>query len=266
MPVAGAPVAAHFLTGLVTHLDEVRVREQLAYLERVAPGAQFVICYGGPRETYEALGLENSVFVADPSLRSRSTKGQTYNEVLQALLDGFVEPRPAVELIYLMEFDQVILRPGFEDELSRLSRLSDAGLFAKWASPRNDTNWPHFLAARDDARLNAFFERVSVRRDPATRLGCLGTGMLFRRAVLEAFCAASRDAPHAYLELFVPSLVHHLGYEVADIDAMSDLYDHVRWLPEFTFGEVQNLRRVGATFVHPFKQVDALRALADAPG
>jgi hypothetical protein len=56
--------------------------------------------------------------------------------------------------------------------------------------------------------------------------------MLFRRDTLEAFASVT-DAPHAYLELFVPTVVYHLGFDVAD---------------------------------HPFKALDALDAVRAAPG
>jgi hypothetical protein len=88
--------------------------------------------------------------------------------------------------------------------------------------------------------------------------------MLFTRDALAAFHAATRDAPHAYLELFVPTVVHHLGFEVADVDRLGDLYATVRWRPEFEVDEAIAAKRAGRAFVHPFKRIDALERIAAA--
>jgi hypothetical protein len=151
----------------------------------------------------------------------------------------------------------LILSPRFEQELEALADRSDAGLFAKCVSTRNDTNCPHFTRSRQDDGLNRFFEEISQRDDPTVRWGCLGDGMLIRRDALQAVAAVS-DPPHGYMEMFIPSLVHHLGFELLDVDAISDLYTQLRWRPAFTVKEALAAKRAERTFMHPFKSVDAL--------
>ena len=138
-----------------------------------------------------------------------------------------------------------------------MAERSDAGLFGKCVSPRNDSNWSHFARSRHDERLNRFFEQISCRDDPAVRWGCLGDGMLFRRDALEAV-ATVPDPPHAFMELFIPSLVYHLGFELMDVDAISDLYTGLRWRPEFTVTDALAAKRAARSFLHPFKSVEAL--------
>jgi hypothetical protein len=167
--------------------------------------------------------------------------------------------------VYFIEYDQLVLRGNFEDDLRALAESSPAGLFGKYASERRDSNWAHLTRYRGDERLTRFFSRISCREDHSQRWGCLGTGMLFRRAALEAFCSVE-DAPHAYLELFIPTVVHHLGFEVADVDAMGDLYAGVRWRPPFTVEEAISAKAAGRAFAHPFKELDALERVRQAPG
>jgi hypothetical protein len=81
--------------------------------------------------------------------------------------------------------------------------------------------------------------------------------MLLRRDALEAVAAVS-DPPHGYMEIFVPSLVYHLGFELMDVDAISDLYTELRWRPDFTVKEALAAKRAERSFMHPFKKVDAL--------
>jgi hypothetical protein len=251
------------LTVVITHLDAERAMRQLAYLRALAPEARFVLCHGGEREEFERLDTGDKVFVADPALRGPNNQ-QGYNELLPAVYERFVRDEPEVELAYVVEYDHLFLSGHFERDLAALAAARpEAGLFAKWASRRNDTNWPHFTRYRADPELRRFFARVSVREDPGQRWGCLGDGMLFRRDALEAFCSVT-GAPYRYGEMFVPTLTHHLGFEVVDVDALGDLYSHVRWRPEFGVEEVLAAKRAGRAFVHPFKELDALDRVLQA--
>lgn len=247
------------LTAIITHLDASRVGRQLDYLHRLAPGARFVVCHGGDRRDYDELDPGHALFLEEPSLRGPSDH-QSYTEVLRAVYERFVHDEPDVDLVYFIEYDHLIVSADFEERLIDHASRCPAGLFAKYASRRNDTNWDHFVRHRRDAELNLFFERISRRDDPSARLGCLGSGMLFRREALAAIAAVA-DPPRAYLELFIPTLTYQLGFDVVDVDSMSDLYAAVRFRPEYGVEEVLVERRRGRAFVHPFKELDALELL-----
>jgi hypothetical protein len=247
------------LTLILTHLQAPLVTRQLGYLQRLCPDSRFAVCHGGDRGDFDQLPPGAGVFVADPSLRGPHYR-KSLNQTLAVAYDTYVRDDPAVDLIYVIEYDHAILRADFERRLVELAATSPAGLFAKNASPRNDSNWLHFLQVRDDQRLASFVAAVSRRGDAATRWGCLGTGMLIRREALEAFCALV-DPPPYYVELFVPTMIYHLGFEVVNVDAVSDLYGAVRWTPEFDLHQLAAERRAGRTFVHPFKRLEELDAI-----
>jgi hypothetical protein len=251
-----------FLTAILTHLEDELVRAQLDYLQALAPNSRFVVCFGGGREQYRRLGADDALFIDEPSLRAAPHE-RSHTSVLTAFYEARVRDHPEVELVYFIEFDHLILRGDFERDLTELAARSGAGLLAKAASPRNDTNWPHFLRYRDDERVNRFFSSISVREDANQRWGCLGNGMLFSRDALAAFCSI-HDHPHAYVELLVPSVVHHLGYDVVDVDRHSDLYASVSWRPEYDLEDAIRAKRAGRAFVHPFKRLDALDAIRTA--
>jgi hypothetical protein len=250
------------LTAILTHLDARLVEKQLSYLRTLAPDARFVICHGGNRADFDALAEPDALFIDDPSLRGPHFE-QSLNGTLRALYDNSVRDDETIDLVHVVEYDHLILRGDFERTLTDLAERTGAGLLAKWASPRNDTNWSHYLRARDDDELDAFIDGISRRDDPAVRFGCLGTGLLFRRDAFAAFCALD-DPPSRYFELFVPTVVHHLGFDVVDVDAVADLYLGIRWLPEFDVAGALAEMRAGRTFVHPFKQIDALDGIRDA--
>lgn len=251
------------LTAIMSHLDAKRITQQLTYLEALSPGSRFVICHGGARADFDALDLDNAIFVDEPSLRGPD-QDRSHTEVILAVYEQFVRDDPSVELAYFIEYDQLIVAADFEQRLADLADRFSAGLFAKNAIRCNDTNWPHFTRHRNDERLNAFFTTISRRDDPDARWGALGSGMLFRRDALAAL-ASVENLPHGYVEIFIPTLTYHLGFDVVNVDAVTDLYTAVRYRPEFTTEEVIGKKQAGATFVHPFKDLSGLERVLAAP-
>jgi hypothetical protein len=250
------------LTAVLTHLDDELVRGQVDYLRELAPESRFVACFGGPRAQFDRLTVEDVLFIDEPSLQGghfeRSNTG-----LLTTVYERRVRDVPEIEFVYFIEFDHLILRSDFEQQLVALANRTGAGLLGKFASPRNDTNWPHFLRYRDDERVNRFLTSISRRDDVALRLGCLGSGMLLRREALAAFSSID-DPPEVYVEMFVPTVVHHLGFDVVDVDGHSDLYAAVSWRPEYGVEEAVAAKRAGRTFVHPFKRLEALDLIRGA--
>jgi hypothetical protein len=248
------------LTVILTHLGAPLVERQIAALRALAPGSRFVLLHGGQRADFEQLSEPDAVFIDDPTLRGPHYD-KSANDQLTAIYEHWVSADPSIELIYIIEYDHLILRGDFEQRLEELAARSPAGLFAKHASVRNDSNWSHHLRLRGDARLNDYIASISRRDDPGIRWGCLGTGLLLRREALEAFCALASPPP-LYIELFVPTVLYHLGFDIADVDALGDLYSAVRFLPEMSSEEVMAAQRAGRVFAHPFKGVDVLESIA----
>ena len=244
---------------VLTHLDAATVARQLAYLRRVVPEGRAVVAYGGTREEFARLDHERSVFIEDPSLRG-PIREQSYNEVLAATYERFVAPDPGIEWVHLIEWDHVPLRDDYAQRLLGAAEAARADLAGKNLVERSGTNWPHALAAAQDAPLQALLDRVSVRDGAHHAIfGGLGNGWLIRRAALEAFLAV--DHVPGYVELYLPTLVHHLGFRVADFTQLGTDFDHVRWSPPFSLEEARALRARGATAVHPVKDAAVWDAL-----
>lgn len=250
------------LTAVLTHLAAPVVEGQLAYMRAVAPESRFVVGHGGKRSDFAGLRDPGALFIADPSLRGPHFE-KSLNATMIALYEAHVRDDPSIDLVYLIEYDHLLLSPDFESRLRALAEQTGAGLLAKWASRRNDSNWPHHLAMRDDAELNGLIDAISVREDKQARFGCLGNGLLIRRDAFEAYCTVA-GLPERYVELMIPTVVHHLGYDVVDFDAVSDLYLDVRWLPEFDVEAAAAAKRAGRLFVHPFKELGSLDAVLRA--
>ena len=233
------------ITLLVTHLDPAGVRASLDHLRATAPQARVVVCHGGRREDFDALDHEERIFVDDPSLRGPIER-QSYAPLLKQAYAEVIRDDPSVDLVYLVEYDHIVLRGDFEQALRQALEHAQADFLGKNCTRKDDTNWPHAIRARNDPRLRRYDELW----------GCLGTGTLMTRQALEAV-AAEPEVP-GYLELAIPSLLHQSGFRLADVDAFSDLYAYVNAPPEKDLAALRAARSSGHFFVHPFKRVDQL--------
>ncbi len=259
--VGGLNVA--LLTALITHLPAEAVEANLRHLERVAPGARVLVCHGGRREDFEQITTPDKLFVEDPDLRAPPITIQSYNEILRRIWEQGVRDEPAIEAVYLLEYDQVVLRSDYERIVLNILTLTGADFLGKNCVDRTRTNWVHYLRFRHDPGLLDFLAKISVRDDPELMFGCLGTGLLMRRAVVSALATMEHYRP-SYNELYLPTVVHHLGFRVDDVSRVTDLYAHVRWIPPYRLEEALRLQAAGAVFVHPFKDWRALPVLEAA--
>jgi hypothetical protein len=253
------------LNVLLTHLAASAVGANVDYLGRVAPEARFAVAHGGRAADFEAVAHPEKVFVDDPTLRAAPRSMQSYHVTLEAVHERFVRADPAVEAVYVFEWDHVILRAGFEQLLGDLAARTGAGFMGKTCVERTGTNWHHYTRFRRDEALLAHLRRLSVRDDPTRLFGTLGNGFWISREALADYVAVT-DRPQAYGELYVPTLLHHLGHRLVDIDGHGDLYRYVRYEPELALTDVLRAKRAGAAFAHPFKESGAFAELLAAPG
>jgi hypothetical protein len=249
---------------LCTHLNGPTVDRQLAYLRALAPEARFVVCHSGRHEEFEAIAHPDKLFIDDDSLRTSIARDQSPVEMLRQV-HQLCRADPEIDAIFLMEYDQLLLRGDFESALRQLSELSGADLLGKTCVLKDSSNWIHSIRARRDPEFMAFLRRITVREGPPRLYGCLGTGFLMRREALEALVAV--EPPRlVYHEMYIPTVLHHLGYRLGDFDEISDIYEEVAYRPAKTLAEVLDAKCRGHFFVHPFKDVELLDQVRRAPG
>ena len=249
------------LNVLLTHLAAPEVDEQLANLRSLAPSSRFVACHGGRREDFEAIHDQDKAFVADPTLRAAPRSLQSYTELFSIVHDRWLRADPGLASVYVIEYDHLVLRPDFETALHDLAVRVGASLLGKTCIERTATNWEHYVRFRRDEALLAHLRRVSVRDDPTRLFGALADGLWLTREAVTSYLEVGEHPP-CYCELYVPTLLHHLGHDVVDVDAVSDLYTHVRWEPAYGAQDVRRIRAAGATFAHPVKDPAIWREVA----
>jgi len=171
-----------------------------------------------------------------------------------------------VEADELLAYLHVIPRPDFEERLREVATATRADFTRKDCVARDGTNWTHYVRFRDDKRLGVHLQALSVREDTTQTFGCLGDGFWLNRAALETYVSV-QEHPPCYGELYVPTLLHDLGFHLlVALDAHSKRSRDVRWHPVFDLEQVVRIKRRGGSFVHPFKDTEALPHIHHAPG
>jgi hypothetical protein len=240
------------LTVVLTHLSAEQVDDRMRLLRAVSAEARFAVCYGGRWSEFDRIDWNEKVFVDDPTLRGPERHLQSLTQLFETAWHEYFVGDAELDSLYLIEYDHLILDGTFERRLHDLALHTGADLLGKTCVDRTATNSEHYVRFRRDRRLFAHLESLTVRDDSERLFGCLGNGIWLTRRALEAYVNVEEHPP-CYCEIYVPTLLHHLGFRVVDVDAHSDLYRNVRWLPECSVPEVLELARAGAVFVHPAK-------------
>ncbi|MDD5349590.1 MAG: hypothetical protein PHQ12_05215 [Chthoniobacteraceae bacterium] len=240
---------------IITHLPPELAARHVALAEAYTPGVPRLIAYGGPAAAFGELPWTDKFLLKDPSL-SGPVIHQCFNELLPGICDWMRRQPMPFDAVHVTEYDHWILRADYFAQLAEALARSGADFLGKNCGIKTHTNWMHLFRYRDDPALLGYLARFSVHEEKSAICGMLGNGFTISRRALEAF-AALPEPPRVYNEVLVPTLIHHLGFQIADIGAYSDAFRHVRWGPLWTEEELVDLARRGAACCHPFKDIPA---------
>lgn len=237
------------LVVLLSHQSALEVERTIATWQPVLATGSLLLAYGGQDEVFDKIKYEPKVFIDDPRLRlpDQQRGQQSWAGVLQAVA-AFLSRSPIYEFVYLVEYDQV---PLVSDLLSRMiARLETEGadMLAHHLHRIDGTSSAHYLYHARESRFHEHFASASKRPEKKVILSMLGTGSFWRR---EAFMAvASQEEPFPiYVELFLPTMTHHLGFRVRDLAEQNPFAMHLGNRGE----EIDEARSRGAWTLHPVK-------------
>lgn len=210
-----------------------------------------VIAHGGEQRDFDAIAHEKKLFVDDARLRTRDHQRefQSYTQLLQMAAE-LLKKNPQVQFVYFAEYDHLPLVAELNQR--QIARLSEekADLLAFHVHRVDDTNNPHSLYHSADPRFMRFWAEMTRRTEPEVVLSMFGTGCFWTR---EAFCAlAGIEEPFPiYMEIYLPTLAHHLGFRVRDFAEQNRF---VRALEKEICG-IDQARKQGAWTLHPVKRL-----------
>lgn len=238
------------VTVLLTHQSQQAVDAMRGYWRELDPQQDFIIAYGGAAAEWQQ-GMPDLVRIEDPELRTRDhpRERQSYQGVFQA-----VAPRVkalGATHVHFAEFDEIPVVPDLNARLLALMAKEDCDVLGHRLFRVDDTTQPHCMDHVRDAEFVAYWLKISRRKEKGVVLSMLGCGSFWTSECFDAV-ASLRPTVRIYLELFLPTAAHHLGYRVrpiADQDAFM--------APEVpkSARDLDRMKSQGAWRVHPVKEM-----------
>jgi hypothetical protein len=112
------------------------------------------------------------------------------------------------------------------------------------------TSNPHFLYHVANPAFVSHWSKITVRSDPDVVLSMFGSGSFWTTEAFRAVAAMEEPFP-MYMEIYLPTRAHHLGFRVRDFGEQNR-FVHV--LKDET-GCVDQAREEGAWTLHPVKRL-----------
>lgn len=232
---------------ILTHEEASCVGKMLDHWQSLVSG-EVVILYGGSRAEYENISHRYKGFIEDERLvtRDHPRERQSFCEVFRVAA-SLVEGMEA-KYLYFTEYDQVPLDHSFEAVLLEKMECSGADLLCNGLARLDGTNHPHYLNHLNDGRLMQFMQHISAHESSPVVFSCWGFGQCWKKNAFMQL-AEVNDEVRVYLELWIPTIAHHLGMRVGKLDIDTD------WnLPDVEMSlEAVNAAREKPLVVHPLK-------------
>jgi hypothetical protein len=239
------------VTILLTHQSAEKVEKMLKYWRAQDVNQYFIVAHGGDLDRPES-SADYWVKIADPLLRTKDhpRERQSYLGVFAATV-SIVEKLGATH-VHLAEFDEIPLVNNLNQKLLNMMEHENCDVLGHCLRRVDDTTSPHYMDHQKDAAFSAYWASISKRKETEVVLSMLGCGSFWR---YEVFAAVAKLAPpmRIYLELFLPTAAHHLGYRVRPMPQQQDAFMD----PEKKRGikDLEHAKRQGAWRLHPVKEM-----------
>jgi hypothetical protein len=233
---------------VLTHLAGTSYRSILEAWSPVCREENLWIAFGGSRRDFESIDYSRKVFVEDPNLRKvdNQREKQSYTGIFKAMASVVERENP--DFIYFCEYDHLPLVPDLNCRQVDEMRRNDADVMGHWLYRIDGSSNYHMLFHASDPSFFPFWKLISRREDQGLILSMFGSGSMWKR---EAFLSVASQCQgiNCYLELYLPSLVHHLGFRVRGWEESNHLISN---LPSPSISVAEGQRRHAWT-VHPVK-------------
>lgn len=234
---------------LLTHQPADAVMRMVEWWGRSVPHASLLLACGGSRADFDAIPHEAKVFVADPRLRTRDhpRERQSYGGVFREAA-AWLQGRGDFTHVHFAEYDHLPLVPDLNQRQLALLAAERADVLGFHLRRVDATNCAHYLHHAADPAFFPFWEKITCRPEPRVVLSMIATGSFWTRAAFEAVAATPEPHP-MYVEIFPPTLAHHLGYRLRDYGPQTRFVHHLG----DRVSEIEEARKSGAWTLHPVK-------------
>lgn len=240
---------------ILSHQPRAQLEQLLAWWSSFTSLENILVAYGGTREEFEKLADIPRVFVSDPRLRMEKTRGrQSYGGVWRRIAQWLAEGHnDSFTHVYFAEFDHLPVVPDLAGRLVDRLEQEQADVLGHGLRRVDGTSNVLYLYHLSDPEFMKFWRRISVRPDKQIVLHMLATGSFWTRKAF-THVAAQREEIPVYLEIYLPTLAHHLGFRVKDFREQNKC--------AFTYPvaalSVERARQEGCWTIHPIKTSPSL--------
>jgi hypothetical protein len=236
---------------ILVHQQPDRVKDLLSYWMSLGYSSEnMLFAHAGKRSDFEGLDVPNKVFVEDAEIRTthHPLERQSYHGVFREVT-AWMKGRD-FDAVALVEYDHLPLVPDWGEKLCALMERERADVLCHHLTRVDGTNASHYLYHLHDQRFVQLWKGLSLREEKDLFLNAIMTGSFWTRAAFEAVTAHPEPVP-VYLELYLPSLAHHLGYRVRGYGRQDDFVQVVPMENPFSDRWVQE----GAWSLHQVKSI-----------
>lgn len=239
------------INAVLTHQAPEQIKRMLEYWRAQLPGSDVLVVYGGPEPDFVSVPAEMKTFVCGEGhlTQDHQRERQSYSGVLRSIA-SWLEGRD-YEFVNLIEFDVIPLSVDWVDDLELRLQKEKADVMCADLHRVDGTFDPHFVNHLHDSGFSDFWASMGVREDPSVVLSMLGCHSFWRREVLEKVSCVP-ESMSVYLELYLPTLAHHLGFRVRGSSSNRQV---LRDRPSFSPKHMERLRAQGVLAVHPVKEM-----------
>lgn len=243
----------HALNLILSHQPARAVDKMIAWWKNCVPKDSILIAYGGTKTEFEAISHEQKVLVEDPQLRTRDHQRefQSYTRLFRATAEFLRNSNQGFDFVHFAEYDHVPLAADLNDRQFERMEAESADVLAYHVNRVDGTNNPHFLYHVANPAFVYHWSKITVRSDPNVVLSMFGTGSFWSREAFLAVADFTEPFP-IYMEIYLPTLAHHLGFRVRDL---TDQNQFVRAL-ENEICSIDQARANGAWTLHPVKELN----------
>lgn len=236
------------LNVILTHQRAECIEAMTGWWCRCVEPDSVVLAFGGTREEFARIGHGQKVFIDDLRLRTvdHPRERQSYGGIFRAVAD-WMRGRE-FDHVHFSEYDHVPLIANLNRRQVELLTAERADVLGYHVRQVDGTNCAHALYHASDAGAGAFWKSITRRADAGVVLSMIATGSFWTREAFEAVARQEEPFP-VYVEIFVPTLAHHLGFRVRDFGAQTRFVRHAGdWL-----ADMDAARAEGAWTLHPVK-------------
>lgn len=239
---------------VLTHQAPDQIARMLTYWRVCCAPENLLIVFDGSDADFHNIPHPTKIKIDDPRLRTRGhgRERQSYGGVFRAA-SAWLRERPHTHVSF-NEYDHLPLRADLNAR--QLGRLAEEGadVLGVAVTRVDRTCWPHNLYHYSLPGFSEYWAQTSVRKDKTLMLHMFCSGSLWTRRAFDAVAQTPEPFP-MYLEIFLPTLAHHLGFRVRDWGAEASRFiTNTGNLAD----QIEKARQAGGWTIHPVKTLPPL--------